>query len=115
MSKKHKEYIAIIVIFIALLGGYFLVQKMSAEKVDDISKLEVRFKDEVLQTIDLNVDGVYEIEVTLGHMYVHVENEEYWVEDVDCPDKICEKFGRVKKGSPTLIACLPNNIVLVQG
>lgn len=114
MSKKHKEYIVIIAIFLSLVVGYFVVQKMSADKVDNISQLEVRFKDEVLQTIDLTVDGVYEIEVTLGHMYVHVENEEYWVEDVDCPDKICEKFGRVKIGSPTLIACLPNNIVLVQ-
>ena len=47
-------------------------------------------------------------------MTIVVENEVYWVEDVDCPDKICESVGEVKKGSDKLIVCLPNDIVIVQ-
>ena len=45
---------------------------------------------------------------------IEVLNGKYRVHDVDCPDKICEKVGWVSSGSPTLIVCLPNNIVLVQ-
>lgn len=113
MKNRNKEYIAIGLFLVLAVGAFFGV-KMLLPDAETITNIEVRYKDEVLQTIDLSKDGVYEIEVTLGHLYVHVENEEYWVQDVDCPDKICEKFGKVKKGSSTIIACLPNNIVLVQ-
>ncbi len=80
----------------------------------DSQIVEVREKDTVLMTFDINEDANYVIDVELGHMHIEVKDGKYRVHDVDCPDKICEKVGWVSSGSATLIVCLPNNIVLVQ-
>lgn len=115
MQKKHKEYVFIIGLLVVLGALFFGIKYMGSQNAENIEKLQVRYKDSVLEEIDLSVDGIYEIEVVLGHLSVEVENGQYRVVDVDCPDKICESVGWVKKGSETLIVCLPNNIVLVQG
>lgn len=115
MQKKHKEYVFIIGLLV-VLGALFLgIKYMGSQKAENVEIIQVRYKDSVLEEIDLNTDGIYEIEVALGNLSVEVKEGQYRVIDVDCPDKICESVGWVKKGSETLIVCLPNNIVLVQG
>lgn len=115
MEKKHKEYIVIGVLLLAAVAAFVGVRIMTNNNAANITKVEVRYKDEVIKEIDLNKNAEYVIDVELGHMTIVVENGQYYVTEVDCPDKICEKFGKVSKGSEVLIACLPNNIVLVQG
>lgn len=113
-KSSKKDYIIIgglILILAIVFAGIRLNSYLNADK---ITKIEVRLKDEVIKEIDLSVDGDYEIEVEHGHLHIRVENEAYYVYDVDCPDKICESVGIVKKGSEKLIVCLPNNIVIVQ-
>lgn len=113
-NNKRKEYI-IIGLLLVIAGGFFAFNRYNSMKnADEITKIEVRYKDEVIKEIDFTVDGEYEIEVDLGHLHVEVKDGAYRVFDVDCPDKICEEVGWVKKGSEKLIVCLPNSIVLVQ-
>lgn len=114
MQKRHKEFIIIGAILL-LAGGFFIFNKVrSNQNADEITKVQVRLKDTVLQEFDIDEDGIHEIEVELGHLYVEIKDSKYRVIDVDCPDKICEEVGWVNKGSEKLIVCLPNNIVLVQ-
>lgn len=115
MQKKHKEYLMIGALLLVLSVAYFGIKIMSDKNADSITKVEVRYKDQVLKTVDINKNAEYVIDVELGHMTIVVEDGQYYVKDVDCPDKICEQFGKVTKGSEVIIACLPNNIVLVQG
>lgn len=115
MSKRKKELVGILALLVVLTGLYVGVRLFVGQDAELITKIEVRLKDEVVQEIDLDKNGVYEIEVELGHLYVEVKDGKYRVFDVDCPDKICERTGWVSKGSETLIVCLPNNIVIVQG
>lgn len=114
MSKNKKETIVIVSIFIVLVSAFFLTKMFNQKNTEEVSQIEIRYKDEVIKTIDIDVDATYEIDVELGHMHIEVKDGRYRVFDVDCPDKICEKVGWVNKGSETLIVCLPNNIVLVQ-
>lgn len=114
MSKNKKETIIIVALFAVIISAFFIVKMATRKNVDKVSKIEVRYKDEVIKTLDIDTDAIYEIEVDLGHMHIEVKDGKYRVFDVDCPDKICEKVGWVNKGSETLIVCLPNNIVLVQ-
>ena len=115
MQKNSKKEIIIIAsLFLLLVGSFFLVKLLNRNNAENVSHLEVRYKDEVIKVIDIDKDDIYTIEVDLGHMHIEVKDSKYRVFDVDCPDKICEKVGWVKKGSETLIICLPNNIVLVQ-
>lgn len=49
--------------------------------------------------------------LTLDKIKIVVNGGKVWVEDADCPDKICEKTGKIyKKGQA--IVCLPNKIVV---
>ncbi len=114
MSKNKKETIALLLIFTVLALSFVFVKYINKDNAENVTKIQVRYKDEVIKVIDLDVDATYEIEVELGHMHIEVKDSKYRVYDVDCPDKICEKVGWVNKGSETLIVCLPNNIVLVQ-
>lgn len=113
MSKNSKEYLIIGTILAILLVTYLAVSSISKKSIGQ-QLVEVRLKDEVIMTFDIDKDAEYVIDVGLGHMHIEVKDSKYRVHDVDCPDKICEKVGWVSKGSPTLIVCLPNNIVIVQ-
>lgn len=114
MSKKNKEYLIIGVIFATLLVSYFVINNITNKDVLGTQIVEVRYKDDKIMDFDIDEDADYVIDVDLGHMHIEVKDGKYRVHDVDCPDKICEKVGWVGKGSPTLIVCLPNNIVIVQ-
>ncbi len=114
MSKRNKEYIFIGSLVVLFLGLIVFTRIQLGKNAESITKIEIREKDDVIKTLEFNEDGRHTIKVKNGHMTIVVENEVYWVEDVDCPDKICESVGEVKKGSDKLIVCLPNDIVIVQ-
>lgn len=114
MSKRNKEYIFIGSLVVLFLGLIVFTRIQLGKNAESITKIEIREKDDVIKTLEFTEDGRHTIKVKNGHMTIVVENEVYWVEDVDCPDKICESVGEVKKGSDKLIVCLPNDIVIVQ-
>ncbi|MEJ5257892.1 MAG: NusG domain II-containing protein [Fervidobacterium sp.] len=41
---------------------------------------------------------------------LHFDGEKVWVTDSDCPDKICEKTGKVGPGGS--IICVPNRTII---
>ncbi|MBP5404927.1 MAG: NusG domain II-containing protein [Clostridia bacterium] len=68
---------------------------------------EVFLDGEKVMTLRLDKDAV----ILLEHLTLHVEDGELWVEDADCPDKICEKTGRISKKGQNIV-CLPNRVVI---
>ena len=68
---------------------------------------EVFLDGEKVMTIRLDQDKV----IPLDHLTIHVEKGALWVEDADCPDKICEKTGRISKKGQSIV-CLPNRVVI---
>ncbi len=68
---------------------------------------EVYSDGKLIATLSLKKNTVYE----LDHMQIVVNGGKVWVEHADCPDKICEKTGKIyKKGQA--IVCLPNKIAI---
>ena len=49
--------------------------------------------------------------ISIGGLTVVVEDGSIHVEDADCPDKICEKTGKISKAGETII-CLPNKVII---
>lgn len=47
----------------------------------------------------------------LGCLTVVIRDGKVWVENADCPDKVCEHTGRIGYGGQTIV-CLPNEIVI---
>ncbi|AEH50908.1 NusG domain II-containing protein [Pseudothermotoga thermarum] len=55
--------------------------------------------------------GVYEVFDDGRYvMKVVFENGKVWVEEADCPNKLCEKIGKIGAGG--VIVCLPNKLII---
>lgn len=61
-------------------------------------------------TVDLNKNEKYEIDITGGRLLV--ENGEISYVSSDCPDGLCESFGRLSRVGDTA-SCVPNRTVVV--
>ena len=62
--------------------------------------------------LPLDTDTTYPIEGTNGeYNLLHIENGSAYITDASCPDKICEKKGRISH-TGEMIVCLPNKVVV---
>ena len=69
--------------------------------------VEVRQDGELLATLPLDRDATY----ACRGLTVVVEDGAAYIEDADCPDKLCEKAGRLTHAGDTAV-CLPNRVTL---
>lgn len=70
------------------------------------------------EAVEISVDGkrfVYSLHedrvIDAGALKVVISDGKVWVEDAECPDKLCEKTGKIAYGNQTIV-CLPGNIVI---
>ena len=69
----------------------------------------VRINGEEVADYSLSIDGIYEING--GTNILHIANGEAWLDDANCPDKLCVKQGKISKDGET-ITCLPNKVTV---
>ncbi len=79
--------------------GKYIVVTVSGEEFTKVPLVNA-----VTLTIDIEKDGV----VT---NVLHVEKGEAYVTDAKCPDKLCEKQGKISRLNETIV-CLPNEVVV---
>ena len=46
-----------------------------------------------------------------GHNNIMIDDGMVWIEEADCPDKLCINQGRISKAGQTII-CLPNRVMV---
>lgn len=46
-----------------------------------------------------------------GHNKIVIANGEVWMEEADCPDKLCISQGKISRSGQTII-CLPNKVMV---
>lgn len=107
---KKKDMIIIIVLCLIIGIGYFVFEMFQGEK----DTIEVRYKDEVIETIDIAVNKTYTYEGSYGKFSLEVKDRQYHAVNVECPNHDCEKMGWVKEGSSKSIVCVPNEIYVIQ-
>lgn len=107
---KKKDIIVITCLCIALGIGYFVFMMFQGEK----DTVEVFYKNEVIETIDISKDETYTFTGSYGQFTLEVKDRAYHAVNVECPNHDCEKIGWVKDGSSKSIICLPNEIYVVQ-
>ncbi|MCR4726059.1 MAG: NusG domain II-containing protein [Clostridia bacterium] len=110
MKKRKEKYalfrapdLLILLIVLCLIGGtLFLI--FSPEKG---SAAEVYVEGRKVATLPLNQDKV----LSLDHLKIIVSGGKVWVEESDCPNKICEKTGKISKKGQAIV-CLPNKVAI---
>lgn len=107
---KKKDIILIIVLCIVLGVGYLVFEMFQGKK----DTVEVRYKNEVIDVIDISVDKTYTYDGSYGKFSLEVKDHQYHAVNVECPNHDCEKMGWVKEGSSKSIVCVPNEIYVIQ-
>ena len=67
----------------------------------------------VILWFDSGVNNIYTVYGLVGEMNIEVENGEWHISYVDCPNHTCEKMGWMNVDSIGVpITCLPNDILI---
>lgn len=98
------DFVVITIIVVGFLVFWFLTHQ------NDLSGYVEIYKDGKLISV-LKEEGKYELKSEGKHiMDVVFENKRVYVQNSNCPLKICEKTGKV--GPNGVIVCIPNKVVV---
>lgn len=117
MKKKEKLILGIIALIAIIAIGVMKKPsdtKVNSDKGTQTAKVAIVHGDQVVQEFDPNVDAIYDIQGDYGKLRVEVKDGKWHVmDDVECPNLICNKMGWVGVDDVMPITCLPNNIIIV--
>ncbi len=112
---KHlNRYDKLLIIFI-LVTSIFLYASMEffvrattgGQKVAVVS-----YKNEEVLRIDMSIDGSYNVQGTLGEVFIEVVDRKIRVEKETSPYHLCSIQGWVEYANVPIV-CLPNHIVII--
>lgn len=96
---------ALLILSLLLIGAAaFLLIRLTAK---DGRYVTVEVGDEPPITVSLDTPA--EIPLAGGGNTLVIENGKAYVRDCTCPDKLCEKQGKISKSGES-ITCLPNHV-----
>ena len=99
-----------ILIFILLSVSLVILFIFNVTKKEgNIAK--VYYENNVVLTIDLNIDNIYYVEGDNGQIEIEVKDKKIRVKEENSPLHLCSKQGYISKSYETIV-CLPNKIVI---
>ena len=107
--KRHKLDLIIISILIIAAGiSWLVINILSGSKGDHV---EIMKGSAIEKIIPLGTDGEYEIKSDDLVNIVRIKNGQVWMEEANCPDRLCVKQGKIDKNGQSII-CLPHKITV---
>ena len=113
-KKKIKRDIMLIATLIIVGAAAFLIINFVVKK-DGITAA-VKVDGNIVYMLPLDKNASVTVEgYQGGSNTVVIENGTVYMKDADCPDKLCEKTGKISKNGETIV-CLPHRVVVeIQG
>lgn len=109
MKKSRKAdviLIAAIVLVGVIIGVILLLSKHDGKYV------QVRVAGQVEKVFPLSQDVEYEIAGRDGGSnLLIIRDGKAWVEEADCPDKLCKNMGKISRSGQSVV-CLPHEVVV---
>ena len=107
--KNHKRDLILIGILLLAASALFFLFKGKQAGKEGASAVVIVDGTEIAR-YPLNRNGTFVLNG--GSNTLVIENEEAWISEANCPDKLCMGFGKIsKKGE--IIVCLPNRLIVV--
>ena len=106
---KHKAdlFLIIGIVGAGIIFGLILLLGQNGGK-----SVEVRVSGEVVSRFPLNEEREYEITgKDGGRNLLVIRDGEAWIEEADCPDKLCVNMGKIHLQGQSVV-CLPNEVVV---
>ncbi|MDO5417280.1 MAG: NusG domain II-containing protein [Lachnospiraceae bacterium] len=109
IGKKYRSEIILIAFLLSAACAMLLWQRLHQKPA---FYAEVSVGGQVVQTLDLNMDGEYTIESPSGGTnHLVVRDGAIWCDQATCPDKVCVHQGR-QNLEGAVIVCLPNEMIV---
>ncbi len=102
---KKGDYIVFAAI--VLLSGVLLAVSLSGKSGKSI---EISCDNKHYKSYPLNKNGEYKIKTQGGENTLIIEDGHACFKNSDCPDKTCEKMGKISKAGDSIV-CLPHRVV----
>ena len=113
-KKKIKRDIMLISTLIIVCVAAFLIINFVVKKDGITAAVKVDGNIVYMHPLDKNASVTVE-GYQGGSNTVVIENGTVYMKDADCPDKLCEKTGKISKNGETIV-CLPHRVVVeIQG
>ena len=113
-KKKIKRDIMLIATLIIVCAAVFLIINFVVKKDGITAVVKVDGNIVYMLPLDKNASVIVE-GYQGGSNTVVIENGTVYMKDADCPDKLCEKTGKISKNGETIV-CLPHRVVVeIQG
>lgn len=112
MRFKKGDFIVVVILAAALIS-WFGINKLNDAKFD--RRVVIETAGTVYEIIPLKA-GMEQKKVHIDlennrHIDIVVNENGAYVEDVVCPDKVCQKTGVINKAGQNIV-CLPNKVVI---
>lgn len=91
------------------LGLFFLLWTYLRQQEDRM--VQVRVDGVCQKNFLLSDDVTYEIQGIDGTNTLRIANEQVWLTEADCPDKVCVQTGKISYVGQSII-CLPHRVVV---
>lgn len=113
-NKKIKRDAALVLLCIIISAAVCFIINIYVKK--DGAYAVVKVDGEITQSLELNKNtSVIVHGYQGGSNTIVVDNGEVYMTDADCPDKLCERTGRISRTGESIV-CLPHRVVVeIQG
>ncbi len=95
-----KDIIIVLIVLLIGVGGIIILNSRQVGKT-----ATVRVDGELVETVSLDSD----FKKNINGVIVAVEDGEIFVKDSNCPDKVCQRSGKISKSGESII-CAPNRV-----
>lgn len=108
----------IIVILVLCVGAWFGINKLGSEQ--DATKIVIEVDGKPYKSFNMNALAIKSEQIRIerpGGRYVDIALDKTgaYVVDVICPDKLCQKTGKIERVGQSIV-CLPNKVLVeIQG
>lgn len=104
----------IVIGFVLILAAFFFIYNNTLKSSDyDQKVVRISIDNELYREITL-VDGTHEtitVDNAYGYNLIQLNDQKVWIEDADCPDKLCVLNGAITNPGEILV-CLPHKLVV---
>ena len=109
MKKLFKTYkLDILVIGLIVVVSLIYLLIFSLTRVEG-NVVVVKIKNEEIAAYKLDEDGKYSL--NNGSNILIIQDKKAWIEEADCPDKLCIKKGTISNVGETIV-CLPHRLII---
>ncbi len=71
----------------------------------------ITINDKEMYRLSLYEDKEIHVRGPIGETRIMVENGSVWITDAPCPQKICQKMGKINR-TGEMIVCIPNKVII---